>query len=47
MKSQLSFHMRKKQFIGLTVLGFLVLILETSFHFYKKRLVKSKNKQND
>ncbi|OBS12171.1 hypothetical protein ATE49_06860 [Elizabethkingia miricola] len=36
MKSQLSFHMRKKQFIGLTVLGFLVLILETSFHFYKK-----------
>ncbi|OPC30077.1 competence protein ComEA helix-hairpin-helix repeat region [Elizabethkingia miricola] len=36
MKSQLSFHMRKKQFIGLTVLGFLVLILEISFHFYKK-----------
>ncbi|MCL1656543.1 helix-hairpin-helix domain-containing protein [Elizabethkingia miricola] len=28
--------MRKKQFIGLTVLGFLVLILEISFHFYKK-----------
>ncbi|OPB84583.1 helix-hairpin-helix domain-containing protein [Elizabethkingia occulta] len=36
MKSLLSFHMRKKQFIGLTVLGVLVLILEVSFHFYKK-----------
>ena len=35
MKSLLSFHMRKKQFIGLTVLGVLVLILEVSFHFYK------------
>ncbi|KUY31919.1 hypothetical protein ATB96_00460 [Elizabethkingia ursingii] len=28
--------MRKKQFIGLAVLGFVVLILEVSFHFYKK-----------
>ncbi|MCL1671309.1 helix-hairpin-helix domain-containing protein [Elizabethkingia ursingii] len=36
MKSLLSFHMRKKQFIGLAVLGFVVLILEVSFHFYKK-----------
>ncbi|AQX07474.1 helix-hairpin-helix domain-containing protein [Elizabethkingia ursingii] len=36
MKSLLSFHMRKKQFIGLAVLGFVVLILELSFHFYKK-----------
>jgi len=36
MKSLLSFHMRKKQFIGLAVLGFMVLILEVSFHFYKK-----------
>ncbi|CAM3217041.1 helix-hairpin-helix domain-containing protein [Elizabethkingia anophelis] len=36
MKSMLSFHMRKKQFIGLAVLGFLVLILEISFHVYKK-----------
>lgn len=36
MKSLLSFHMRKKQFIGLAVLGFLVLILEISFHFYKE-----------
>jgi len=36
MKSLLSFHMRKKQFIGLAVLGLLVLILEVSFHFYKK-----------
>ena len=36
MKSLLSFHMRKKQFIGLAVLGFLVLILEVSFHFYKE-----------
>ncbi|WP_336664317.1 hypothetical protein [Elizabethkingia meningoseptica] len=35
MRSLLSFQMRKKQFIGLTAMGILVLILELSFYYYR------------